>query len=583
MKHTGLRNLLIVSVAILLGMALAACGGGKYRSELLRAESILDSLPDSAREILKAIPRDTIDTREDLALRDLIAAEVQYKLYEDGPTGADTLAAAEETFRSAGDDKRLMRTLFQKGVRQFHAINYSESLVSALEALEIAEELRDYRYLGYTTRHLGDIYNHNYAFADALPYIRQSMVYFAKAGMSSHKMFAWANVAIDLSNLGCYEESLRTSDSIIALADPSENTLLSYVYEYRIRPNLKLGRIQEATRCVDLMNTYDGGAEYHNPELPILVAIKSGQLDKARSQIDSLKECQTSNATQLDICNLECEYHIAVGDTSSAFSLSDETARLEIDSLINIAKRGINGNQLDSRRMLASAKITDNIIHKHFTAICVLAFILLALLALLLLSLIKRKNNIQNIKEKEECIVSLLKELDNIQRILNEKDKRIESLKVDIEKKELSNPSEEGELRGELRKLFHGQFQAINSLCKDYYSKRDASAKVRLSLINDIETHIKALGAQTNIKEIESVLDKYYNGVATKLKQAVPELKSRDRTMLLLDMTGLSTKAICIICDLKDSGYYYSRRQQLKNKIATSSSPYANEIIAMLS
>lgn len=582
MKHTGLRNLLIVSVAILLGMALAACGDGKYHGELLRAEAILDSLPDTARAILKTIPREAIDNSEDLALRDLLAAEVQYKLYEDGPTGADTLAAAEETFRSSGDDNRLMRTLFQKAVRQSHAVNYSESLVSALEALEIAEELQNYKYLGYTTRNLGDIYNYNYAFADALPYIRQSMVYFEKAGMSSHKMFAWADVAINLSNLGCYEESLRTSDSIIAVADTSDNTLLSYVYEYRIRPNLKLGNIQEAMRCVDLMNAYDGGADYHNPKLPILVAIKSGQLDLARHQIDSLKECDKPNVSPSEIANLECEYYTAIGDTANAFAMYDEIYRLDSGTLMNLAQQGIAGSQKGNSQMLSTVRTADDMIRRRFVIICILVVVLLSLSTILILLWKKKKRTTQILKEKESNIEVLSKELDNYNRLLCEKDNYIERLIVSKRTDERTGSDEEEELRKELRNLFQGQFHTINLLCQDYYSKKDSSSSVRLSLINDIEKHIRALSSDSNIKEIERVLDSYYNSVASKLRDALPVLKSQDRVMLLLSMTKLSTKAICIVCGIEDKGYLYNRRQRLKVKIAQSGSPYSDEILEIL-
>lgn len=583
MKHTDLRNLLIFSVALLLGMALAACGGGKYHGELLRAESILDSLPDSAREILKTIPRNTIDTREDLALRDLIAAEVQYKLYEDGPTGADILAAAEETFRSAGDDNRLMRTLFQKAVRQLYADDYSESLVAGLQALEIAEELQDYKYLGYTNRHLCTIYNNCYYFSEALSYGRNAMSYFRKAGMEEHAFFAWASTIKDLYNLGHYEEALLTADSVIAEAGYTNNVLLSYVYESRIRPNLKLERFKDAKLSRDSMIFYDGDADYHNPMLPVLVTIKSGELDLARRQIDSLKVCEASSITPMDISNLEYEYHMAIGDTVSALALMDKTYRLDSDSLMRIARRGIAGIKKDGNRFLSETKSAYNLVQKHLTTICILVAVIIGLIVVMSVLWRNKKKNYITLKEKESYVKMLSEELNDTQKLLGEKDRYIECLNAHAKASEISYITDAKELQEELRKLFKNQFNTINLLCKDYYSKNDSTSVVRMSLINDIETHIKALRASDNIKEIERILDKYYNGVATKLKQAVPELRSRDKIMLLLSMTALSTKAICIICDLKDSGYYYSRRQQLKDKIADSGSPYAQEIIAMLS
>lgn len=179
MKHTGLRNLLIFSVAILLGLALAACGGGKYRSELLRAESILDSLPDSAREILKAIPRDTIDTREDLALRDLLQAEVDYKLYQDDANDS-LISLAISEFQRNNDRNRLMRALFQRVQKKYYRADYKSAMMDALTALDIAEESRDTFYLAKINYQIADIYNYNYNFIEACKHERKAVLYISR-------------------------------------------------------------------------------------------------------------------------------------------------------------------------------------------------------------------------------------------------------------------------------------------------------------------------------------------------------------------------------------------------------------------
>ena len=179
MKYTDLRNLLIVSVAILLGMALAACGGGKYHGELLRAESILDSLPDSAREILKTIPRNTIDTREDLALRDLLQAEVDYKLYQDDANDS-LISLAISEFQRNNDRNRLMRALFQRVQKKYYRADYKSAMMDALTALDIAEESRDTFYLAKINDQIADIYNYNYNFIEACKHERKAVLYISR-------------------------------------------------------------------------------------------------------------------------------------------------------------------------------------------------------------------------------------------------------------------------------------------------------------------------------------------------------------------------------------------------------------------
>lgn len=179
MKHTALHNLLFVCMTVLLGLTLAACGGTQYRGELLRAESILDSLPDSAREILKNIPRNTIDTREDLALRDLLQAEVDYKLYQDDANDS-LISLAISEFQRNNDWNRLMRALFQRVQKKYYRADYKSAMMDALTALDIAEESRDTFYLAKINDQIADIYNYNYNFIEACKHERKAVLYISR-------------------------------------------------------------------------------------------------------------------------------------------------------------------------------------------------------------------------------------------------------------------------------------------------------------------------------------------------------------------------------------------------------------------
>ena len=567
MKYTDLRNLLIVSVAILLGMALAACGGGKYHGELLRAESILDSLPDSAREILKNIPRNTIDTREDLALRDLLQAEVDYKLYQDDANDS-LISLAISEFQRNNDRNRLMRALFQRVQKKYYRADYKSAMMDALTALDIAEESRDTFYLAKINDQIADIYNYNYNFLKLAN--TSEKPYYILVGKKRTSLFMLVDIARNLCNIGQIEESLALTDSVLSQADSGDFKLTAYAYECRIRPFLRLENLGKAIESVDSSLKYNKSGALQNKTIPVLLAIKSGNLLEAKTAIDKAINDTLSDLSIEDFNYINYMYNMASGDTVAALKFFEKMSNIQNDSLLKLCNDniGLIENDYNKSKFLKESSEAE-----RFRMLLIFVLIgVVIILATVYICYRHKKHKVFLIsKQQEEYIRQLVGSIRAQQMSLKELEQRVD---------EKSKQSDKALLG--IQELFAERFEIVNLMCQDYYEKKDASNLVKASLIKDIEKTLQKIGSKDSLSKIEQVLDSYFDGIASKLYDTLPDLRPQDRALLLLTLANLSAKTICIVCQLKDNIYYYNRRRKLKEKILSSSSQYKDEVLRML-
>lgn len=166
-----------------------------------------------------------------------------------------------------------------------------------------------------------------------------------------------------------------------------------------------------------------------------------------------------------------------------------------------------------------------------------------------------------------------MQEKDNELKSVNYKtysaNKAIDKLRLEIEEKEDALLR----LGNSINELYKSQFKILNELCREYYSKNEASERVRKTLYKDFESIILELRGASKFQKLEESLNMYCDNIAEKLKTTVKGLKYADYKMLILIFAGLSVNAICVICDI-ERGNYYIKRQRLRDRIQQSDSVY---------
>lgn len=570
MKHTGLRNLLIFSVAILLGLALAACGGGKYRSELLRAESILDSLPDSAARILEKVSCNKLENCGDSALFALLQAETEYKLYIENADGDSLLSEAEEYFRSKGDRPRLMRTLFQRGIKQYYDGDYTESFISGLKGLEIAEELENTEYLAKINEHIGDIYCNSCDSETGLIYTRKAIEYYKIAGRDRNVIFARIDAANDLYNVMNYKEALALLDSVSENIPAYDSSAMCYLLGTKIDGLLACDSLTDVRRLHNKLLMLSVGN--YTPDLDQALEVAVRFHDKRAA--DSLKQVLQStckswedNSRSLRVLS---KYHSFFGTPDSALIYAEKRMSLEHKGLIKILKQGIDKVHTETYKNRAKAA-DSNAVKAKILAVGGVTLLLTVIVLIVYFSYRKENKLKNNIKK---CVSEISHQVDTINSLnlqnkeLLEDSERNKDTIYSLNTSLLSAANDRQDLIVSVTERLY----SLNILCRAFFSEKKSVNAVVLKLYSIVEKEILKIKEDKCLSEIEKIIDFTQGGLATYLKTYMPKLKKDDYIFILFSYLHFSSKTLCILCDIEES-YYPKKRKRLKDKIADADIP----------
>lgn len=174
------------------------------------------------------------------------------------------------------------------------------------------------------------------------------------------------------------------------------------------------------------------------------------------------------------------------------------------------------------------------------------------------------------IRAKENSLFALNKEVGSKDSQLSELSSAIKSSNEHLQ-----------ELRDSMVQMFRGRFNVINNLCEEYFSRKNAPEKTRLSLYGKVEEQIMNMRSERALCELEQSLNMVYDGIMDKLRESFPHMKDADRLFLMLTFAGFSSKTISVLCDIS-LGNYYNKRSRLRAKIEESDSPYRDLLLSAI-
>lgn len=544
MSKVFIRTLLLTALILVSGMTIGSCGGGEYRAELLRAEAMLDSLPDTAMILVSGVPRDRLRSSADIALRDLIEAEAEYNLYIEHPEGDSMLALAEEKFRSAGDSRRLMRTLFQRSIKQFYAEDYSESLISAIKVLDIAEELSDDEYIAKAADIMSTNYNYNYNHREALRCIDRVIDACGSAGMTAQTLFAKIDRGIILSDLRRYGEAVALLDSLTLTYDGNDSLLIMYSCLAKIDPLLALGHTRRANDVMDSLVRFSHPRAGVDPRIKLDVLVASGKYDAAKALIDTIKAANADWPHDKRVMESILKYQIGVGQTDSALAAATEIAELQRQGISRVFDNGLEHAKAKFRETQLKESRAMNLKMR--------LMMFLALGAALLLTAAGFVFHRYQMKKRIDAMDSRLAEISEV---------------FSLQSRRLSS-------------IFGDRVNMINGLCESYFSEKGVQEAMRAKIYRDVCGVLKQLNSKASMENIERFINDSQDGAVDKLN-AIPGISPTGRLVAIYTFLGLTPKAIAILCDT-GLGNIYTVRTRLREAIANSGSEYASALTEKL-
>ena len=202
----------------------------------------------------------------------------------------------------------------------------------------------------------------------------------------------------------------------------------------------------------------------------------------------------------------------------------------------------------------AKAKMTE--MEEHTRWLRLLNYVLYGFLGLLLIGIIvyvlRQRNERLRQEQERERLIAIISE--------NEMNKR--------------------QLKEAVTSQFRKNFDTINKLCYEYFELSDSPA-LKKSIYSQVENEINRLREPSRLQELENSLNQYCDNIMVRIDEQLPDLSSKERTLLLYLYSGLSARTICILTDIQVKNFYM-RRQRLKSKINSSDAPDREEFTQLM-
>lgn len=566
------------ALAVCFGVTImCGCDGGRGKATdaaLASAEELMEERPDSALAVLCAIDSTAIDNAGRRALHGLLMAEARYKNFID-ETDDSIIAASATYFGRKGDDRRLMRARFIQAKIQFNNSDYTHSIVSALKAEKLAKQDSDNLYLARIYEHMGLTYLRNHNVDAQLPYVYKAYECYSHAGEQRSALFSLIDRGNALNNLEQYNNSLALLDSVARIIEEKDTLLSIYLGQVKIDALLQSGRKDDAISELQKLGSINGRDFSDDYSVPYKVFISNGDMSHAKIYLDSIMASYSLTNDSGYKLVAQLDYYTASGDAATALQF----AKSYIDYLYKENLKQLNKSVLQAQSDYYEALGNEASLRADrfwnwlvVSIFCMFFVIMAGLLYHRYKIKIKRIELRTKIWEISELLAKM-QEKDNELKSVNYKtysaNKAIDKLRLEIEEKENAL----FRLGNSINELYKSQFKTLNELCREYYSKNEASERVRKTLYKDFESIILELRGASKFQKLEESLNMYCDNIAEKLKTTVKGLKYSDYKMLILIFAGLSVNAICVICDI-ERGNYYIKRQRLRDRIQQSDSVY---------
>lgn len=573
-----------IIISVVVAVSVFAFGGCGKKSEveqsLERVESeVMDVHPDSALKILESIAAEDLTDDRLHALHSLLLAQARHKNYID-QTDDRYVSSACHYFSDHGDDRRAMKAFFYRAVIQEESADYAHAIVSAMISEEYAEELNDIYFLAKINELYSDIYNETFNVEQELKHVKLAAELYNKAGYHTNYVCSMIDYARALNNNNEYERCIELLDSISPMCQKEDSAIIAYHISSYLSPCISLRNYEKASKKFADLKLYIDCFEFSNIDYENAYIIESYRRnqDEANYYLDKLFE-RSRLVADAPIQMALYKYYKSIDSLENAINHLEKCFEIQNEKTEKILRQSTSIAQRDYLR-------TKSRIEKHRSDRLIYWGIVSFIVTLLIIafSIIYYK---YKLKLRTLEIERKLREIQALYSNLNEKDTKLDTLMIHAKNQEeglnslsceLANKTEELQrLNLIVESLFKERFSIMNKLCEEYFIVHNSN-KERQIIYNKVEQTIKDLKSPSSLKEIESTVNELRDGIMARLDKQFPNLKSVDRTFLLLTYAGLPTRTICTICEIT-IGNYYNKRQRLKARFEASDAPDAHMFI----
>lgn len=513
-----------------------------------KADEFLSSRPDSSLALLMSIDSEELSSQMACARYALLMSAALDKNYIDIQSDS-LIRIAVNYYGDKGSSREKMLSLYYHGIVLKNAQEYIQSILSFEKAEKEADILKDYLFLGLIFRNKASIYSMTNNNPGAIECREKAIECFDIAGAGLYKEYALLALAADYSNQYEFEKAdslleflLSTSRdpgllsqcsirkaSILVMQDQDPETVIDL---YRNCPREMFGILDYSylAQAYEMLHQRDS-SDYWFSEgyLHCTDQLDSASLDYMRSWVEKKRG----------------HYETAFRLVDHATTVQDSLTRVLLQQSVSSAQRDYYKDeavrQEERIRQLRARTVRTGMI-------------LLLVLALLIISFQSRSR---------------------------EKDRQLQEqmARLALEERELERVNKDNaHLVGA---LFSEKIDHFDKMSESYFRMEDSKQKEALF------KQIKQLAATIRndeelFRSLEKDLDRYCNGIVSKLRVQVPRIKGDNYRIITLFFAGFSYETVQFILNKVSVESLKTARSRFRKDIKNAGAPDTELFLKML-
>ena len=511
------------------------------------AESLLDHRPDSSLVVLQSIRRNELYTEEQQAHYALLKSAAYDKNYIDVTSDSLTHKAVDY-YSSRRNKKKEMLAWYYHALVLMNAQSYTSSIIAFEEAEILAKALNDPFQLGLIMRNKAKVFKLSNNNPGAIECRKQAIECFSNTDKESYKAYAELDLSTDYINNQEYEKADSLLNRIREYNNPTLNTFCniyqaSILSETNKDPYTVISLYKSSPEdCYSLLDYGYLANAFESIALPDSTDCWfSKGYAASRNQADSATIDYFRSKVELS----RGHYQNALLLMNHATTIQDSLTRVLLQQSVSAAQR----DYYKSETLRREEKIRA--MRQRFLLGSIASLFVLLYLAMFSVTLSRKKERL--LKEQMARLALEEKELDRLH-------------------------FDNAHLIGS---LFSEKIQRLDRLCESYFKLEDGKQK------DAVFKQVKELAARIRKDDalflsLENDLDRYCDGIMSKLREQVPRIKGENIKIISLFFAGFSYETIQIILRKNSIQSLRTTRSRFRKEIIDAKAPDSDYFMKML-
>jgi hypothetical protein len=599
----------ILWLALLLGFC--SCTDKQGLTDTLhRAEALMNEYPDSALQLLRALPVADMQQTGNRARYALLYSQVLDKNYID-ETNDSLINIAVDYYRHTDDVRNKFLAFYYRGRVYANGGDFLCATSNYMEAEQLADAVNDGYLQGLLYAEMGRIYRLCYDYSKSLEAHQKAAECYERAGKIRHRNYMWLNQSLIYKNMNQYTESEHLlQQTLLEAKEQEDNDLLRECLGDLILLAIEQGKMSKARLYNEDLEQQNLGYK-HSVYFMSKVAemyISEGKLSIAKAYIDEGWNLAIERKDSVYLYISSSLLFSAMGYSNEAYQSLQKGTSLQVKEVHQALSQPVLTAQRDYLVEKLELEAYQLRLEKRYKLLSILfLMMLLAVTVYVFIRIFKRYKKrtqqtirfLENEKTKAEVrIASLLTQLDKDRE---DADLTIAKLKEEIHRNEENSHAEIARLLQHLEQSRGGMKDSLEQLRSELEALQDDNQKlssqklellknyleqvVELVLLHSENWHndnykikrvnekvallkLHYFAGEKEYKQVEKLVNLYLDNVMVHFRKEVSLVSESDYRRVCYMFAGVSAPYIAQIMD-ESKEVVYQRRSRLLKKLAS--------------